>query len=318
MDCTRSAVRRVLIGAGLAFASIVGAADSPLLAARWLTPAAQQHALAFEPVECLGPQPDAELAGRIAIGRAAFRTPLLLGGIAARAGLSCNSCHRNGRGNPDFLFPGLSGLPGTADVTSSLMSSHRGDGVMNPVAIPDLGGPRAQLKISRAAQDPALEQFISGLIEAEFDGPKPSALTLAGVADYVRALAPQHCREPAEQALRLATYLSDARAALQAALVTESAGDAVATRLMLASARSALGMIEERYRAPPLASARKGVLDADRELAAIQSALDREGGNVSVRIVAWVATMPRWSKALRRAEAQSLFNAEARAVYAAE
>jgi hypothetical protein len=318
MDCARSAVRSVLIGAGLAFASIIGAADSPLLAARWLAPAAQQHALAFEPVECLGLQPDPELAGRIAIGRAAFRTPLLLGGHAARAGLSCNSCHRNGRGNPDFLFPGLSGAPGTADVTSSLMSSHRGDGVVNPVAIPDLGSPRAQLKISRAARDPALEQFISGLIEKEFDGPKPSALTLAGVADYVRALAPEHCREPAEQALHLATYLSDARAALQAALVTESAGDAVATRLMLASARSALGMIEERYRAPALASERKGLLQADRELAAIQNALDNQGGDVSLRIVAWVATMSRWTRALQHAEARSLFNADIHAAYAAD
>ncbi|MGF7473737.1 hypothetical protein WFJ45_23635, partial [Salmonella enterica subsp. enterica serovar Minnesota] len=70
------------------------------------------------------------------IGRAAFNSPLLLGGQAARAGLSCASCHRNGRGNPDFHFPGISGAPGTADVTASLLSSHRGDGQFNPKPIP--------------------------------------------------------------------------------------------------------------------------------------------------------------------------------------
>ena len=159
-------------------------------AARWLPPERQAHRLAYEPTECLAPAADARALRRIAIGRAAFRTPLLLGGQAARAGLSCDSCHRNGRGNPDFRFPGLSGAPGTADVTSSLMSSHRGDGRSNPTLIPDLSGPAHALKVSRDPSARALEAFIRGLIVEEFDGPEPTAMTLDGLAGYVRALSP--------------------------------------------------------------------------------------------------------------------------------
>ena len=45
-----------------------------------------------------------------------FRTPELLGGQAARVGLSCDACHINGRNNPTFYIDGVSGLPGTVDV----------------------------------------------------------------------------------------------------------------------------------------------------------------------------------------------------------
>src|SRR5688572_17121534 len=144
----RRVARRFLIGsalaAGLALAAALpsgAAAELPLRAARWLPQERQAHALTHEPTECLSSSADVQTVRRLAIGRAAFRTSLLLGGQAARAGLSCNSCHRNGRGNPDFQFRGFSGAPGTADVTSSLMSSHRGDGRDNPTPIPDLSGP---------------------------------------------------------------------------------------------------------------------------------------------------------------------------------
>ena len=55
-------------------------------------------------------------------GALLFESPTLLGGQAAKAGLSCAACHRNGRGNPVFVFPGISGPPGTADVTHGLFS----------------------------------------------------------------------------------------------------------------------------------------------------------------------------------------------------
>nr|QQZ49991.1 hypothetical protein JKL49_25640 [Phenylobacterium glaciei] len=77
------------------------------------------------------------------------------GGQAARAGVACETCHRSGRSNPDFLFPGVSGPPGSADVTSSLFSSHRGDGIDDPVPIPDLSGPRAGLKVAPADLPPS-------------------------------------------------------------------------------------------------------------------------------------------------------------------
>src|SRR3954454_1234593 len=183
--------------------------ELPLRDARWLLSADLAADLTHEPPECRSPSHDAALRRSEEIGRAAFRAPLLLGGQAARAGLSCSSCHRNGRGNPDFLFPGISGAPGTADVTASLLSSHRGDGIFNPRPIPDLAGPVTARKVSRDRGDPALAAFITGLITQEFDGPEPSPRVLAGVVDYVRALSPAGCGRGATVPITLETYLRD-------------------------------------------------------------------------------------------------------------
>lgn len=303
----------LLLTAAIAIAGVAladAAKQSPLRAARWLPADRQAHALAFEPTECIAPAGDPQLARRVAIGRAAFRTPLLLGGQAARAGLSCNSCHRSGRGNPDFQFPGLSGAPGTADVTSSLMSSHRGDRIDNPKPIPDLSGPKEKLKVSRDPVDRKLETFIQGLIVEEFDGPQPTAMTLDGLAQYVRALSPLACPPTPEQRIRLSGYLADARAAMQAAQFAFDAHDRATAHLMLASTRSALGMIDERYAAPALARDRESLRDADLELAAIQDAVDAGNTDATLRIAAWLATMPRWIALLERDESLSLFNVE--------
>ena len=316
MDSGRT-TRRVLSGAALAVSVLAGVSVAfgaatvqppPLREARWLAPERQMHALTHEPTECLHAPADPQLARGIAIGRAAFRTPLLLGGQAARAGLSCNSCHRSGRGNPGFQFRGLSGAPGTADVTSSLMSSHRGDGINNPIAIPDLSG--SVHKVSRAASDPALETFIRGLIVEEFDGPEPSALTLASLAHYVRALTPGACPPAHEQHIRFANHLSHARSAVQAAQFALDARDPATARLMLASARTELGLIDERYAAPALADDRQGLREADLELAAIQQAIDAGQADAGLRSTAWLADVARWAEPLARDEPRSLFNAE--------
>src|SRR5207237_7778539 len=110
---------------GSAAASVVLAADAgpPIRAMRWV-PAGADPARAFatQPTECLRVPKDPDAALAVEVGRAAFRTPVLLGGQAARAGITCETCHRSGRANPDFQFPGASGDPGTADVTLSLFS----------------------------------------------------------------------------------------------------------------------------------------------------------------------------------------------------
>jgi hypothetical protein len=312
MDCRRQA-QNFLIGSLLLFttgAAIALVANTALRAARWLPTDRQSHALAYEPRECLLINPDQKTARAIAIGRAAFQTPLLLGGQAARAGLSCNSCHRNGRDNPDFMFAGLSGSPGTADVTSSLMSSHRSDGVFNPVVIPDLSGPASLQKISRDKNNAALEAFIHGLVVEEFDGPQPSKLTINSLATYIRMLSATACPTASEQKIRLANYLVDVRNAMQAAQFALDANDTATARLMLASSRSSLGMIYERYAAPSLANDRQLLKDADLELAAIQYAIEADAEGLPLRIIAWQTKMPRWSTPLERNENLSLFNAD--------
>ena len=296
----------ILVVAGLLAAA--APADPPLRAARWLAPAARLAALTRESAECLDRPASAGAARSIAIGRAAFRAPLLLGGQAARAGLSCSSCHRNGRGNSDFLFPGISGAPGTADVTASLLSSHRGDGIFNPRPIPDLAGPVTARKVSRDRGDPALAAFITGLITQEFDGPAPPPRVLAGVVDYVRALSPAACQSDATVPITLATYLGDIRRALDAADTAWRARDAAATRLLIGAARSSLGAIDERYAVPGLADSRAALEDADLSLAAIQRAIDNDPARVALRMAAWRGTMPQWTKPLIAAEHESLFD----------
>jgi hypothetical protein len=246
---------------------LVAAADGrgvPIREARWLVPAGLERALSTEPAECLVEPEGAEARRSVAIGRIAFRAPLLLGGQAARAGMSCATCHRNGRGNPDFLFPGLSGPPGTADVTSSLMSSHRGDHVANPVAIPDLGRPRERLKVSRDPAGGALEHFIHGLVSEEFDGPEPPPEVLAGLAAYVRALRPEGCGR-GTRPITLASRLADVEAAVALARETGSG----TRRLLLAAARSTLGAIDERF--PDSGADRRLLREADSDLAAIRA-----------------------------------------------
>jgi len=292
----------------LALAGSTAAADRaptrlPIRSAQWLAPADAAHGLSFAPSECARPPQPEEARRRYEIGRAAFRTPMLLGGQAARTGLSCNSCHSNGRRTAGFLFPGLSGSAGTADVTSSIMSSHRGNGIFDPKPIPDLATSRGI-----AREGDALERFIRGLITEEFDGPAPDPLILDAVASYVRAIETSACPAAPEQPVRLADRLSDADRAVLTASYAWEAKDGDAARLLLSAARAALGEIDERFDGPALAGARTRLRRADRDLLAIQQAIDDHAPDVPLRLASWRAAEPLWAAALARAEAVSLFN----------
>lgn len=289
----------------LAFGSLAASSAPPLAEMRWLAPGADPvAALGWQPSECLKPATAPDDQRRIAVGRAAFRSPLLLGGQAARAGISCESCHRNGRTNPDFLFPGASGAPGTADVTSSLFSSHRGNGVDDPVAIPDLAGPRAALKVDPDPSSGALEAFILGLITEEFDGPEPPPAVLAGLAAYVRALDPAACWAPAR--LTSDAYLLDAVSAVLAAAHALETDDPATALVMVAAARARLGRLDERFTGLP------------RSLAALRKAnagLVRLEGLIRVRNPGalrlsrtWIRTAEGVALTLRRDEPRSLFD----------
>ncbi len=230
-------------------AGIAGAASPsapPLREMRWTDPGLSRaevvRALTTEPAECLLAPEDSAAEARIAIGRAVFHAPLLLGGQAARAGVSCASCHRAGRGNPAFVFPGVSGAPGTADVTSSLFSSRRGDGVFNPKPIPDLVV--APVTVDRNPAKPDLRRFIHGQIVEEFDGLEPPAAVLEGIAAYVTASRGQCGDDVARTATREAEAT---RAAVRAAQQLLAVPDQPAAHLLIAAARSALGRLDERY-----------------------------------------------------------------------
>ena len=297
---------RTLASLTIALLALTGAAVSLSLSeSRWVAPGRLVGALTRQPVECLAVPADRSTAKQIAIGRAAFRTPMLLGGQAARAGLSCASCHRNGRDNRDFFLTGLSDAPGTADVTSSLMSKLRGDALFNPKPIPDLAADAATQKISRDATSGDLERFLTGQIIEEFDGHAPSPRVLAGLAAYVRAIRSDACPANAiYEPITVSALLHDVEAATDAARET----DAATARLMLSSARWTLGRIDERYTTAELAAVRVKIRAADRGLANIQKSLDGGDQTSLQQIDDWQRMFAVLRPAIEKASSRSLFN----------
>jgi hypothetical protein len=296
-----------VIAGATAFAAL---GDAPIRGMLWIAPHADPaRALGTVPVECLKISTDPALAAQVEVGRAAFRTSVLLGGQAGRAGVNCETCHRGGRDNPDFLFPGVSGAPGMADVTNSLFSTHRGNRIDDPKPIPDLGGPKARLKISQSPAEKALEPFIHGLITEEFDGPESAPAVLDGLAAYVRALDPAACPARARQPLDVALLMADTRRAMKAAQARAAAGDPATAVVMVASARSRLGLIDERYGAASLTRSRGALRAADRRLAKVQTALRTHSAEAPRQLAAWRAASGPLEAELRAGEPQSLFNA---------
>ena len=303
MDRRRRRARALALALAVA-ASATLAADAapPIRAMLWISPHADPLvALATEPTECLRLPADPERAHGVEVGRAAFRTPTLLGGQAARARLTCESCHRSGRDNPDFQFHGASGAPGTADVTLSLFSSHRGNAIHDPRPIPDLTVPHAERKVPAAA----LSRFIRGLIVEEFDGPEPSVAVLEGLTAYVLALDPSACPH-ARSTVTLASTLHNARRALWAARTTLSRQDRATTLLMIASARAQLGLIDERYTA--LAPERARLRASDRALADLQAAVRTGRADATSRLANSLIDTDRLAARLAGREPGSLFN----------
>ena len=294
----------------IAASALAGAATPqahfPIRSAQWLDPAQRLTELSSQPYECAAIPRDRAERSLFETGRAAFRTPLLVGGQAARSGLACASCHSNGRRNPAFHFPGVSGDPGTADVTSSLMSSHRGNGLFDPKPIPDLALPG---RISRARGDPALEAFIRGLIVEEFDGAVPPRPILQGLGVYVRSLGQSACDLSRRKPIRLGDMMLDIARAVTASRQAWTSGNAETARLLIAGARSGLGLVNERYAAPELSRDREAIRIADRELLAIQQVMDGKRGDVAARIAAWQSSFVRLAMILQNGQKRSLFDA---------
>ncbi len=234
-------------------------------------------------------------------GRALFATPTLLGGQAAKAGLSCASCHINGRDNPHFLLAGVSAGPGTADVTNSFFSAARGNGRFDPVAIPDLA------KAGKVSRDPgtrALETFIRNLIVEEFGGQEPTPAMLDALAAYVRAIRP--CRGEPRVARRLDDQLAAIADGAAGALLMIDHGDRHGMQLAIASMRHQLGLVAERYAGPGFARDRTALLAASRQLQAIGEIPDARDLRLALE---------RWKRDFDAGLARRLRGAEARSLY---
>lgn len=293
--------------AAFALAAAAQVAPVPLRAAKWLAAKDVLTALSEQPAECYRAPADPDLALGAEIGRAVFRSPVLLGGQAAKAGVSCETCHRNGRGNPAFLFPGLSGEPGTADVTSSLMSSHRGDGKDNPKPIPDLGGPADKLKVSRAVESPDLPNFLRGIVTEEFDGEEPPPAVLAGLATYVRSVNEGACPVAAMQPTTAESQAEDVARAVRAAQGALAHGDDQTALAVLEAGRAMLFLIDERYAVPGLESERNLIRTASLDLGSAEGAIRRRAPARPL-LDLWLDRYPVWKAQLRRTERRSLYD----------
>lgn len=284
---SRCLVALLLIGSA---ATLLGAAAGSitLRGERWQARPMRVAALTVAPRECLAPSTNDTDAQLISIGRTAFNYPLLLGGQAARAQLSCAACHPSGRRNAGFLLQGLSDGPGTADVTSSMMSSHRDNGVFDPRPIADLAKPA----ISRDPASPALATFVHGLITEEFDGTEPPKAVFEGLLAYVRAV--RTCQPDAVVPITVDAAIADIETAMRNAGDALRLNDRPSARLLIGAARLRLGDIYERYALAPLQADQAAIQKADRPLLELQHALDRRE-DIHLRLAAW-----RFSTRLRQ------------------
>ncbi|MGQ0619430.1 MAG: hypothetical protein ACT4QA_05865 [Panacagrimonas sp.] len=293
----------IFIACLLVGAASVGATELPLREAAWLGPESNPvAALSTAPAECFRPPRDRTRAVVAEAGRIVFRSPLLLGGPAAKAGLSCHSCHINGHANPDFFIEGLSRAPGTVDVTSSRFSRTRGDGIFNPKIIPSLVDQARARKTRPADHD---KTFVHGVIVDEFQGWEPASAVFDALLAYVSALDPGACPETRVVALTLGDDLTLIRRGAAALAGALDRGDLALADFLLVSLRSLLGQVHERFGLPGLEPARAMLIELSRDLGDL-----REPAPTVAALAVWREQLDQITTRLLPLQARSLYNPE--------
>ena len=232
----------------LVVSALTGCSSEPTLSSsdavpeitRWIHPDADiVSALSEEPRECLPENAN----GQYILGRLAFRSPFLLGGQAARRGLTCQACHSQGQTNSHFFVVGLSDAPGTADVTSFHFSDELGDEIFNPVPIPSLSDEIESVSFSGETDD--LDKFVRRLITKEFTGPEPVPDVEAALLSYIRALDDRFCETGTIADAELWQFnirvIDESFAALQSEVQSEDARN-----FMMAALRIEIGRLHDR------------------------------------------------------------------------
>lgn len=225
--------------------------------------------------------------------------------------LSCASCHINGRGNPDFFLEGVSASPGTADVTSSLLSKVRGDDAFNPAPIPDIA-----LRDGKQIRDRKSPEFftkVHGLIAEEFDGQEPPRSVIDAVIAYMDGLDSSACTQGASTtAIKLGADMEAAESAFD--IATRPGADQATSIFYLRVARFRLSRIHERFVGPDLAPQRRELLALSDGLGAMAESV-RTGAPLTFIAPDW----PAIAESLGEGERRSLYNPEiVRAAFAEE
>jgi hypothetical protein len=227
-------------------------------ALKWIGDTADPLAhLLTEPVSCVGDKDNAAVKR----GELLFESPLLLGGQAAKVGLSCAACHRNGRDNPDFFLVGISGAPGTADVTNGFFSKQRADDDFNPVPIPDLASAGGRTRVDRREAG-RLEKFLAAQVVEEFEGQPPQQMIVDDLAAYIRALDHGNCDPDQTRSQSWRDELELLRAA--ASHINEDASPA--DDAYIDAMRAALGRLNARFQSTESEAVREYLVTLSRQL----------------------------------------------------
>jgi cytochrome c peroxidase len=131
-----------------------------------------------------------EIRGRksdmIKLGNLAFSSPSIFGGVAQRAGISCETCHVNGAGNAKLFMPKMSTRPGNFDTTGALFNPKADNFALDPVRIPSLRGARYLAPYGHDGRIASLREFVHNVIVNEFAGPEPSPAILDAIVAYIQ------------------------------------------------------------------------------------------------------------------------------------
>jgi cytochrome c peroxidase len=122
----------------------------------------------------------------IRLGNLAFSSPSILGDVAQRAGISCETCHVNGAGNAKFFMPKMSTRPGNFDTTGPLFNPKADNGALDPVRIPSLRGARYLAPYGADGRMPSLRDFVHNVIVNEFAGAEPQPAILDAIVAYIQ------------------------------------------------------------------------------------------------------------------------------------
>ncbi len=248
------------------------------------------------------------------IGEALFRTPIILGGQAAKARISCNSCHLSGGDNEYFLFPNISGAAGTADVSNSFFSSFRGNQNFDPVIIPDL---RKKGKIP-VQNEQKLRTFIRGLIVEEFNGNEPSDKTLDFLVIYLQKIAEdKQNHNPAIEDRSSNLSVHDPITIIEQSIdnirYSINNDDRETAILLIAAIRHQMGLIYERYQHPRLKKTQNETRNLSQKLALTSTIIrdDRNNREQSLN------SINDWNKIFQKLRIK-LINKEKKSLYSAK
>ena len=122
----------------------------------------------------------------VSLGDMAFASPLIFGGPARQAGVSCATCHVQGASNPKLYIPGMSTRPGNFDTTGPFFNPVADDGVLDPVTIPSLRGARFLAPYGHDGRIASLREFVRNVIVNEFAGPEPSPAIVDAIVVYIQ------------------------------------------------------------------------------------------------------------------------------------